>query len=261
VALTIAGSDSGGGAGVLADAAAFRAVGVWPTAAITAVTAQNTLGVDAVAVMDPNLVLAQIHAVVRDIGVDAVKTGMLGDARVAAAVAAAADELPSLVVDPVLVSSSGTPLLDVDGVDVVRARLVPAATLVTPNLPEAAVLTGLEVTDRDGMAAAAESLVAMGARAVLVTGGHLPGDVVADCLYAGGRCRWFEAPRHPAVHTHGTGCVLSAVITAHLARGDGLDDAVRAARAAVRRAIERGVALGSGVGPVDAGAALSSPAW
>jgi hydroxymethylpyrimidine kinase/phosphomethylpyrimidine kinase len=251
VALTIAGSDSGGGAGVLADAVAFRAFGVWPTAAITAVTAQNTVGVDAVAVMDPNLVVAQINAVVRDIGVDAVKTGMLGDASVASAVAAAVDGLPSLVVDPVLVSSSGTPLLDADGIGVLRAQLVPLATVVTPNLPEAAVLTGLQVTDRDGMAEAAEALVAMGARAVLVTGGHLPGDVVADCLFAEGRYRWFEAPRHPSAHTHGTGCVLSAVITARLACGDHLDDAVQAGRAAVRRAIEAGVALGSGVGPVD----------
>jgi hydroxymethylpyrimidine/phosphomethylpyrimidine kinase len=246
---------------VLADAATFRAFGVWPTAAITAVTAQNTLGVDAIAVIEPDLVLAQIEAVVRDIGVDAVKTGMLGSAGVASAVAAGIDGLPSVVVDPVLVSSSGTPLLDADGIDVLRSRLVPRATVVTPNLAEAAVLTGLPVGDRDGMAAAAEALVGMGARAALVTGGHLPGDAVADCLVSGGRCRWFEAPRHPSVHTHGTGCVLSAAIAAGLARGDGLDDAVQAGRAAVRRAIEAGVALGSGVGPVDAGAVSSSPAW
>ena len=126
---------------------------------------------------------------------------------------------------------------------------------------EAAALTGLPVTDRDGMAAAAEALVGMGARAALVTGGHLPGDSVADCLVSGGRCRWFEAPRQRSVHTHGTGCVLSAAIAAGLALGDGLDDAVPAARAAVRQAIERGVALGSGVGPVDGGAVVSSRVW
>ena len=261
VALTIAGSDSGGGAGVLADAAVFRALGVWPTVAIAAVTAQNTQGVDAVAVMDPDIVLAQIQAVVRDIGVDAVKTGMLGSGAVASAVAAGIAGLPSVVVDPVLVSSSGTPLLDDDGVDVLRSRLLPLARVVTPNLAEAAVLTGLPVTDRDDMAAAAETLVGMGAQAALVTGGHLPGGTVADCLVAGGRCRWFEAPRHAVVHTHGTGCVLSAAIAACLARGDALDDAVQVARASVRQAIERGVALGSGVGPVDGGDAVSSPAW
>jgi len=261
VALTVAGSDSGGGAGVLADAAVFRAFGVWPTMAITAVTAQNTQGVDAVAVMDPDMVLAQIQAVVRDIGVDAVKTGMLGSGAVASAVAAGIAGLPAVVVDPVLVSSTGTPLLDADGVDVLRSRLLPLATVVTPNLVEAAALTGLPVTDRDGMAAAAEALVGMGARAALVTGGHLPGDSVADCLVSGGRCRWFEAPRQRSVHTHGTGCVLSAAIAAGLALGDGLDDAVPAARAAVRQAIERGVALGSGVGPVDGGAVVSSRVW
>jgi hydroxymethylpyrimidine/phosphomethylpyrimidine kinase len=261
VALTVAGTDSGGGAGVLADAAVFRASGVWPTAAIAAVTAQNTLGVDAVAVMDPGLVLAQIEAVVRDIGVDAVKTGMLGNHEVVSAVAAGIAGLPSVVVDPVLASSSGTPLLDADGIDVLRSRLLPLATIVTPNLAEAAALTALPVTDRDGMAAAAEALVGMGARAALVTGGHLPGDTVADCLVAGGRRRWFEAPRHASVHTHGTGCVLSAAITARLACGDDLEDAVEAGRAAVRQAIERGLALGSGVGPVDGGDAVSSPAW
>jgi hydroxymethylpyrimidine/phosphomethylpyrimidine kinase len=245
---------------VLADAAVFRAFGVWPTAAITAVTAQNTMGVDAVAVMDPGLVRAQITAVVRDIGVDAVKTGMLGSGGVASVVASALRGLPAVVVDPVLVSSSGTSLLDDDGLDAVRSRLLPLATVVTPNLAEAAALTGLAVIDRDGMVAAGEALVALGARAALVTGGHLPGNSVADCLVANGLCRWFEAERDPSVHTHGTGCVLSAAIAARLALGDGLVDAVQAGREAVRRAIRAGLAIGSGGGPVDAGAVLSSPA-
>ena len=245
---------------MLADAAVFRAFGVWPTAAVTAVTAQNTMGVDAVAVMDPGLVLAQITAVVRDIGVDAVKTGMLGSGEVASVVAATLRGLPAVEVDPVLASSSGTTLLDADGLDVMRSRLLPVATVVTPNLAEAAALTGLAVTDRDGMVAAGEALVDLGAQAALVTGGHLPGSRVADCLVADGRCRWFEAERDPSVHTHGTGCVLSAAIAARLALGDGLVDAVQAGRDAVRRAIRAGLAIGSGGGPVDAGAVLSSPA-
>ena len=245
---------------MLADAAVFRAFGVWPTAAVTAVTAQNTMGVEAVAVMDPGLVRAQITAVVRDIGVDAVKTGMLGSGEVASVVAATLRGLPAVVVDPVLASSSGTTLLDADGLDVMRSRLLPVATVVTPNLAEAAALTGLAVTDRDGMVAAGEALVALGAQAALVTGGHLPGTSVADCLVSDGRCRWFEAERDPSGHTHGTGCVLSAAIAARLALGDGLVDAVQAGREAVRRAIRAGLAIGSGGGPVDAGAVLSSPA-
>lgn len=254
VALTVAGSDSGGGAGVLADAAVFRALGVWPAAAVTAVTAENTRGVAAVAVMDAALVRAQIDAVVGDIGVDAAKTGMLGNAGVVAAAADGLAGVPAVVVDPVLVSSSGTPLLDPDGVDVLRTRLLPLATLVTPNLAEAARLTGLDVTDREGMVAAGEALVALGAGAALVTGGHLPGPTVADCLVGQDGCLWFEAERDPTPHTHGSGCVLSAAITARLALGDVLVDAVRAGGEAVRRAIRGGLALGSGAGPVDPGA-------
>jgi len=253
VALSVAGSDSGGGAGVLADAAAFRRQGVWATIAITAVTAQNTLGVTRVDVLEPALVRAQIDAVVSDIGVDAVKTGMLGSAAVAATVADALAGVGPLVVDPVLRSSSGAALLDDAGLDVYRRRLLPLAVLVTPNLAEAAALTGLAVSDRRGMAAAGAALVAMGAGAALVTGGHLPGDVVADCLVTRERTWWWDAPRLASPHTHGTGCVLSAAITARLARGDTLVAAVRVGRAAVRRAIRAGLGFGSGVGPVDPG--------
>jgi hydroxymethylpyrimidine/phosphomethylpyrimidine kinase len=253
VALSVAGSDSSGGAGVLADAATFRAAGVWPTVAITAVTAQNTVGVQRVQVLDPGLVRAQIESVVSDIGVDAVKTGMLGSAAIVAVVVDALHGLGPLVVDPVLRSTSGTTLLDGGGLELYRDGLIPLAALVTPNLAEASALTGLDVSDRRGMAAAGQAIVAMGAGAALVTGGHLPGDLVVDCLVADGRTRWFEGRRLPSPNTHGTGCVLSAAITARLALGDDLATAVRAGHRVVRAAIRRGVTLGAGPGPVDPG--------
>jgi len=221
--------------------------------AIVALTAQNTVGVIAVHEVPASFVIAQIEAVFSDIGVDAVKTGMLGSGAVAAAVADALAGIGPLVVDPVVRSTSGAALVDDAGLDVYRGRLLPLATLVTPNFAEAAVLTGLPVDDRRGMVAAAEALVAMGAGAALVTGGHLPGDTVADCLVTRDRTWWWEAPRLVTRHTHGTGCVLSAAITARLARGDALVAAVRVGRGAVRRAIRAGVAFGSGDGPVDPG--------
>jgi len=254
VALTIAGSDSGGGAGILADAAAFRAAGVWPTVAVTAVTAQNTTGFRRVDVLSPEAVRAQIEAVVADIRVDAAKTGMLG---LAAVVATVADLLGVLgvpvVVDPVLRSTSGAALVDDAAIDAYRMRLLPVATLVTPNLDEAAALTGVAVVDRGSMEVAGRALVELGAGAALVTGGHLPGDVAADCLVTADGVRWFEAPRIATPHTHGTGCVLSAAITAGLALGDDLPAAVARGRAAVRAAIAAGFALGAGPGPVDPG--------
>ena len=257
VALTIAGSDSGGGAGVAADLKTFDAHGVWGTLALTAVTAQNTLGVHATEAVSPELIRVQVGSVASDIGVDAAKTGMLATPGVAEAVADAVRDfgVGPLVVDPVLLSSRGDVLLGADGVDVVRERLLPLATVVTPNLAEAAALTGREVDDRPSMEDAARALVDLGAGVALVTGGHLADDSAADCLLeAGGRPTWLEAPRADTDRTHGTGCVLSAAICAEMARGMEPADACLAAKQFTARAIAAGVALGSGPGAVD-------PAW
>jgi hydroxymethylpyrimidine/phosphomethylpyrimidine kinase len=253
VALTIAGTDSGGGAGVGADLKTFEAHGVWGTAAVVAVTAQNTLGVHAVQTIDPATVTAQIDAVVSDIGVDAAKTGMLATAELVAVVAGVAPR--PLVVDPVFVSKHGDTLLVDDAVHALREELIPRATVVTPNLPEASVLIGAEITDRAGMQAAADVLLLLGAQVVMVKGGHLPEhENAADLVVAkDGEPLWLEAPRIQARHTHGTGCVLSAAITAELARGMEPVDACVAAKQFVTRAIAAGVELGAGVGPVNPG--------
>ena len=255
VALTIAGTDSGGGAGVFADLKTFEAHGVWGTAAVVAVTAQNTLGVQAFEVLPAPLVRAQVASVASDIGVQAAKTGMLATAELVAAVAAAvADHLAGvpLVVDTVFVSKHGDTLLADDAVGALRAHLLPLATLVTPNLPEAAALVGFEVDSPDAMEEAGRVLVAAGATAALVKGGHLGGERSPDCLVvAGGEARWLDVERVPGRHTHGTGCALSAACAARLARREPLIDAVEGAKAFVTRAIEHGVDLGAGVGPVD----------
>ncbi len=261
VALTIAGTDSSGGAGVVADLKTFEAHGVWGTAAITAVTAQNTLGVQAFDAVTPELVRAQIASVASDLGVDAAKTGMLASAEVVEAVAVIVRELGvgPLVVDPVLVSKHGDRLLAPDAVDAVRTLLLPLATVLTPNLPEAEALAGFPVRDRAGMEAAARALLELGPEAVLVKGGHLAGEEgdgsSPDCLLTadGAAPVWLEGARIPGRHTHGTGCVLSAAITAELARGMEPADACVAAKRFVERAIAAGVPLGLGVGPVDPG--------
>lgn len=257
VALTIAGTDSGGGAGIAADLKVFQAHGVWGTCAVTAVTAQNTVGVHAVATIPADVVVAQIEAVVADIGVDAAKTGMLATAELVVAVAAAVRRsgVASLVVDPVLVSKHGDSLLAEDAVDAVRAHLLPLAAVVTPNLPEAARLAGFPVEDRGAMEAAALELVHLGAGAALVKGGHLGGSTSPDCLLVAGAARpvWLEGDRIPGRHTHGTGCVLSAALCAGLAGGATAPEAATAAVVFVRRAIAAGVDLGAGVGPVDPG--------
>ncbi len=257
VALTIAGTDSGGGAGVAADLKTFEAHGVWGTCAILAVTAQNTLGVQLFETVSPDLVRAQIAAVASDIGVDAAKTGMLASAELVRVVAAAVREagITRLVVDPVLVSKHGAPLLSDDAVDALRTDLLPLATVVTPNLPEAARLVGFEVGDRGAMEAAGRALVALGPAVAMVKGGHLGGDGSPDCLVVAGGTDavWLEGPRHPGRHTHGTGCVLSAAICAELARGMDAADACVAARHFCARAIAAGMALGAGIGPVQPG--------
>lgn len=256
VALTIAGTDSGGGAGVFADLKTFTAHGVWGTAAVVAVTAQNTLGVQAVETLSPQLVAAQIGSVVTDIGVDGAKTGMLATVELVEAVADAVrrHSIPNLVVDPVAVSKHGDPLLAPDAIATLKARLLPLATLVTPNLPEAEALTGLTVVDREGMEAVGRALLDSGAKAVLVKGGHLVDGDSPDCLVRpDGPIVWIDGERIAGRHSHGTGCVLSAAIAARLARGDEIEDACRGAKEFVARAIARGLALGSGVGPVNPG--------
>ncbi len=220
-ALTIAGSDSGGGAGIQADLKTFAALGVFGMTAITAVTVQNTTGVSGYEALAPGLVADQIRAVATDIGVDAAKTGMLASAPIAEAVADAIAEtgIPNLVVDPVFVSKHGHRLLAEDAVESLRRRLLPLAALVTPNLPEAAGLAGFAVTTRDDMVRAAEAILAMGAAAVLVKGGHLDdGDRADDLLRLGGDALWIEGARIATPHTHGTGCVLSSAIAAHPSR-------------------------------------------
>jgi hydroxymethylpyrimidine/phosphomethylpyrimidine kinase len=252
VALTIAGSDSSGGAGIQADLKTFAAHGVFGLSAITAVTAQNTMGVTDVAILTPALVSAQIAAVVEDMGVDAAKTGMLGNAAVAAAVAdaVARHQLRWLVVDPVMVATSGARLIDEDAVDVVRTRLLPAAALITPNVAEAAILTGFSITTTADLARAARRLVDMGARAALVKGGHLSGPAV-DAFWDGSTALELVADRVPGRNTHGTGCTLSAAIAARLARGDDLQSAVRGAKDYVTRAIAHAPSLGRGHGPLE----------
>jgi hydroxymethylpyrimidine kinase/phosphomethylpyrimidine kinase len=260
-ALTIAGSDSGGGAGIQADLKTFAMLGVWGMSALTSVTVQNTKGVTGVADVPAETVGAQIRAVVTDIGVDAAKTGMLSSEAIVHAVADALEEVgvPNLVVDPVFVSKHGHPLLRPDAVDALRSRVLPLATLVTPNLHEAAGLAGVPVDSRDDMRRAAEAILRLGPRAVLVKGGHLEGDRADDLFVDAEREEWVPAPRVATPHTHGTGCVLSAAIAAHLARGEELLEAVRKGKAFVTEAIRHALPLGEGIGPVSPGWRLFGP--
>ncbi len=251
-ALTIAGSDSGGGAGIQADLKTFMAHGVYGASAITAITAQNTRGVQAVRLLDPELVGAQIASVMDDIGADAVKTGMLGSAAIIGTVADHIEryQIERLVVDPVMVAKSGDRLLAADAVEALRERLLSLALVVTPNLPEASVLLDRPVEEERDMADAARDLHALGSRYVLLKGGHLPGDDVVDVLYDGQRCLDLRSPRIPTRHTHGTGCTYAAAIVALLARGLAVEQAVREARAYLIGAIERAGAIGGGHSPV-----------
>ena len=256
VALTIAGTDSGGGAGIAADLKTFAAHGVWGTCAVTAVTAQNTVRVIAVEKIRQPIVGAQIYAVVDDIGVAATKTGMLADAGVVEVVAGTvtALDLHPLVVDPVADTSTGNPLLSPDGLVSMREVLLPLADLVTPNLAEAAALANWPEPPRDRreMERVAEEILGLGPAAVLVKGGHLPGPDAPDLLATrNGERLWLIRPRIDSPNTHGTGCVLSAAITARLARGDELIQAVEGAKAFVTAAIAAGVQLGAGPGAVN----------
>jgi len=253
--LTIAGSDSGGGAGIQADLKTFSALGCFGTTAITAVTVQNTRGVSGVEELSPELVADQIRAVATDIGIDAAKTGMLASAPIVEAAAAAIGDagISNLVVDPVFVSKHGHRLLAEDAVGALGSKVVPLAILVTPNLPEAAGLAAMdEVATREDMERAAGAILELGPKAVLVKGGHLRGGAASDLFASpGGDREWLEGERIDSSNTHGTGCVLSAAITARLAHGDPLDVAVRAGKAFVTEAIRHSLAIGGGIGPVN----------
>jgi hydroxymethylpyrimidine/phosphomethylpyrimidine kinase len=256
--LSIAGSDSGGGAGIQADLKTIAALGCYGMTAITALTAQNTLGVRAIHGVPPEMLGHQIDAVVEDIGVHAVKIGMLHAPEIVMAVAAAIDRhaLQKVVLDPVMVATSGAVLIANPAIVVLVRELFPRAMLVTPNLDEAALLVGRSLNDAQDMELAAAELLAMGARAVLLKGGHLPGDTVMDLLViADGGKHWMQAPRIPSANTHGTGCTLSSAIASGLALGLPLQEAVEMARVFVRAAMLAGanVKTGAGGGPLNHG--------
>lgn len=250
-ALTIAGSDSGGGAGIQADLKTFAAHGVFGTSAITAITAQNTRGVTGVLPIPPDFVVAQIDAVISDLGAHATKIGMLATAEIAEAVAAALERLalPHVVLDTVMVAKGGASLLSDAAVAVLRHRLLPLAEVVTANIPEAVALTSQTIGSVDDARRAATRLVELGARAALVKGGHLAGPAI-DVLFDGQAITEFRAERIATVHTHGTGCTLASAIAARLALGDTLVDAVRSAKDYVTRAIAEAPGLGHGHGPL-----------
>lgn len=255
--LTIAGSDAGGGAGIQADLKTMLALGVHGMTVLTAVTAQNSVGVQGTWELPLEAVRAQFASVVSDIGVQAVKTGMLASSALVTTVANLIDgmlidaDVP-VVVDPVGVSKHGDPLLAADAVTTLKERLLPLATLVTPNLHEVTQLTGMKVNDQADLGKAAAAMAELGPRWVLVKGGHLDGDAV-DLLFDGQREYRFAAPRADTRHTHGTGCTISSAIAAYLARGYAMPAAVECAKAYVTGALQKGFALGSGIGPVDHG--------
>ncbi|MGX1367166.1 hydroxymethylpyrimidine/phosphomethylpyrimidine kinase [Streptomyces canus] len=255
--LTVAGSDSGGGAGIQADLKTMLALGVHGMSVVTAVTAQNSLGVQGAWELPVAAVRAQYRSVVDDIGVQAVKTGMLSSAELVEAVAelVGATDAPA-VIDPVGVSKHGDPLLASSALDSVRRLLLPVATVATPNLDEVAQLTGVRVESESQLRQAAEAVLSYGPRWVLVKGGHLSGDAV-DLLTDGTAEHWLRAPRHDNRHTHGTGCTLASAIAAQLAKGRSVPEAVTAAKEYVTGAIAAGFALGGGIGPVDHGWALT----
>ena len=251
VAMTIAGSDSGGGAGIQADLKTFSALGVYGASTLTAITAQNTVAVTAVHELPTDVITAQIEAVVTDIGVDAVKTGMLSSSAIVEAVAGelARFAIRNLVVDPVMVAKSGDPLLREEAVESVKTRLVPLAALVTPNVPEAETLTGLKIETDDDMKEAARQILAMGAGAVVVKGGHREGPAT-DLFFDGDQFTEFSSERFDTVNTHGTGCTFASAAAAGLAQGKSLAEAVAQAKEYVTEAIRNSYPLGQGHGPV-----------
>ncbi len=252
--LIIAGSDPSGGAGIQADIKTVTALGGYAAAAITALTVQNTKGVSAAYPVAPDLIRAQIEAVMSDIGADAIKIGMIGDVDAAHAIAdAVADHAQSLplILDPVLAATSGDALAGSGVASVLCERLAPIAAIVTPNTDEAAALTGVAVTNEAAMIAAGEALLARGARAVLVKGGHMAGDVVADILVTADGVKTFRHPRIETTSTHGTGCTLASAIAVGLAQGAELAGVVERAIAYVQEAIRTAPGLGAGHGPLN----------
>jgi hydroxymethylpyrimidine/phosphomethylpyrimidine kinase len=252
-ALTIAGSDSGAGAGIQADLKTFAAHGVYGTSAITAVTAQNTLGVTAWEALQADLVIAQIEAVAGDIGADAVKTGMLANAAIVEAVAAAISslDLPLVVVDPVMIAKGGDRLLEEEAVHAIRTELLPIAHMVTPNVPEAEVLAGMPVTSLEDMREAGRRILALGPRVVLVKGGHLEGPESIDVVCTGSETYEIRGPRIASRNTHGTGCTLASAIAANLALGLSDRAAIEAARVYLTGAIAHAPQIGKGHGPLN----------
>jgi hydroxymethylpyrimidine/phosphomethylpyrimidine kinase len=249
--MTIAGSDSGAGAGIQADLKTFAALGVYGTSVITAITAQNTVKVSKVFELRPDLVAAQIDAVMEDIKTHALKTGMLANAAIIDVVATKIQQyrLKSLVVDPVMVAKSGDLLLRRDAVEALRSRLIPLAQVVTPNLPEAEQLTGMKLTRGKDFEEAARRISAMGARNVVIKGGHRRGPAI-DLFFDGKKMHLLRSPRMRTRHTHGTGCTFSAAIAAYLARGETVEKAVSWAKRYISAAIRHGFAVGSGHSPV-----------
>ena len=254
--LICAGSDSGGGAGIQADIKTVTALGGYAMTAITALTAQNTTGVYGVVPVAPDFIRLQMRLVLSDLGADAVKTGMLGDADAIAAIAEALAELAPdvpLVVDPVMIAKGGTALLAQDAVGALKTLLIPRATLLTPNLPEAEALLGHPIPDVAAMQAAGIELRGLGARAVLVKGGHLPGDRLYDVLVGPDRVEIFEGTRIATRHTHGTGCTLASAIATYLGQGRQLSEAVARARTYLIEAIRTAPGFGQGHGPLNHG--------
>jgi hydroxymethylpyrimidine/phosphomethylpyrimidine kinase len=252
--LIIAGSDSGGGAGIQADIKTVTALGAFATTAITALTAQNTLGVQGIMPVPPAFVRQQIDSVLSDLGADCIKTGMLLDHGVIEAVAAAIEkQAPTvpLVVDPVMIASTGARLLDPRALDALERRLIARATVVTPNAPEAEALTGVKIAGIDDMRRAADALLARGAKAVMVKGGHVAGDTLRDLVVTGSDSFILEAQRIETRHTHGTGCTLASAIAAGLAQGMMLKPAIERAHAFVQQAIRTAPGLGAGHGPMN----------
>jgi len=250
--LTIAGSDSGGGAGIQADLKTFSAFGVYGMSVITAVTAQNTVRVHGVEAISPDFVGLQFEAVVTDIGVDAVKTGMLLNAEIIDVIALklSQNRIPHVVCDPVMVAKSGDKLLLDDAVQKLRKRLIPEVTLLTPNIPEAEVLSGVEIHSAEALKEAAVRILNLGCQAVLIKGGHLKGDA-DDILYDGDRFIRFTQKRIDSMHTHGTGCTYSAAIAANLAQGHDLSEAIKMSKAFVTEAIRQAGPIGKGHGPLN----------
>ncbi|MEP3890462.1 MAG: bifunctional hydroxymethylpyrimidine kinase/phosphomethylpyrimidine kinase [Hellea sp.] len=254
--LIIAGSDSSGGAGIQADIKTCAAFGTYSATAITAVTAQNTMGVQQVEVMPAALVRAQIQSVLSDIGADVIKIGMLGSAEIIDVVAEEIEESDAFIIlDPVMVATSGDNLLDPDAIEILKTRLLPLADLVTPNVPEAELLTGLKIEDVDDLTKAGDALLEMNVYAALMKGGHLKGKSIVDVLVSEEGANIMSGPRIHSRHTHGTGCTLASAVAACMAQGAPLEQAVMTAREFVFQAIKTAPKLGEGNGPLNHGLA------